>query len=98
MSEEVDPDEVYLNKERAKVTEKGAIPLPVMRYSDDDAKEISTLKADLDAYIDQYLAQVATGELDLESSWEEYVTTINNMGGAQLSEIYQRAYTEAMAK
>ncbi|MHA9736852.1 type 2 periplasmic-binding domain-containing protein [Robinsoniella peoriensis] len=98
MSEEVDPDEVYLNKERAKVTEMGAIPLPVMRYSDDDAKEISTLKADLDAYIDQYLAQVATGELELESSWEEYVTTINNMGGAKLTEIYQKAYTEAMAE
>ena len=30
MSEKVDPDEVYLNGERAKVAAKGAVPLPMM--------------------------------------------------------------------
>ncbi|MBS5142141.1 MAG: extracellular solute-binding protein [Firmicutes bacterium] len=96
MSVEVDPDEVYLNEQRAKAAELGAIPLPMMQYSDEDMKTISTLKTDLDAYIDQYLAQVATGELDLEESWEEYVATANAMGAEELTSIYQKTYSEAI--
>lgn len=96
MSVEVDPDEVYLNEQRAKAAELGAIPLPMMQYSDEDMKIISTLKTDLDAYIDQYLAQVATGELDLEESWEEYVATANAMGAEELTSIYQKTYSEAI--
>ena len=98
MSAEVDPDEVYLNGERAKVAAKGRVPLPMMRYSDSDAKTIATLKTDIDAYIDQYVAQVATGELVLEDSWDEFVATVENMGGAQLAEIYKNAYNEAVGK
>lgn len=98
MSEKVDPDEVYLNGEKAKVAAKGAVPLPMMRYSDGDAKTISTIKPDIDAYIDQYVAQVATGELNLEDSWDEYVATVGNMGGGQLEEIYKNTYKEAIGK
>ena len=98
MSAEVDPDEVYLNGERAKVAAKGSVPLPMMRYSDSDAKTIAILKTDIDAYIDQYVAQVATGELVLEDSWDEFVATVENMGGAQLAEIYKNAYNEAVGK
>lgn len=95
MSAEVDPDEVYLNEQRAKAAALGVVPLPMMNYSDADMKTISTLKTDLDAYIDQYLAQVATGELNLEDSWEEYVATANAMGAEELTSIYQKAYSEA---
>ncbi len=68
----------------------------MMQYSDEDMKTISTLKTDLDAYIDQYLAQVATGEMDLEESWEEYVATANAMGAEELTSIYQKTYSEAI--
>lgn len=95
MSAEVDPDEVYLNEQRAKAAALGVVPLPMMNYSDADMKTISTLKTDLDAYIDQYLAQVATGELNLEDSWEEYVATANAMGAEELTSIYQKVYSEA---
>ena len=98
MSEKVDPDEVYLNGERAKVAAKGAVPLPMMYYSDADAKTISTIKPDIDAYIDQYVAQVATGELTLEDSWEEYVATVGNMGGNQLADIYKNTYNKSAGK
>ena len=78
---------------RAKAAELGAIPLPMMQYSDEDMKTISTLKTDLDAYIDQYLAQVATGELDLEESWEEYVATANAMGTGENLPVFTRKHT-----
>ena len=63
----------------------------MMRYSDGDAKTISTIKPDIDAYIDQYVAQVATGELNLEDSWDEYVATVGNMGGQSIFFSIQRS-------
>ena len=96
MSPEVDPNEVYLNSERQRIAEKGKVALPVMQYSDEDAMTIATLKTDIDSYIDQYLAQVATGALDLDKSWDDYKKTLDNMGAGQLTDIYQKAYKEGM--
>ena len=59
MSPEVDPDEVYLNEQRAKMATDGKVPLPVMNYSEEDGLTIATLTADINSYIDQYVAQVA---------------------------------------
>lgn len=98
MSAEVDPDEVYLNGQRAKMASDGVIPLPVMNYSEEDSLTIASLTTDINAYIDQYVAQVATGELTLEDSWEEYVATVENMGAGQLMEIYQATYDAAIAE
>lgn len=98
ISEAVDPDEAYLNKESAKVIAMGSIPLPVMLFSDEDTQTMATLKADLDVYIDQYLVQVATGELDLESSWDEYLSTMDAMGATQLADIYKASYEKAIAE
>lgn len=43
----------------------GKVPLPVMNYSEEDGLTIATLTADINSYIDQYVAQVATGDLTL---------------------------------
>ena len=92
MSPEVDPDEVYLNEQRAKMATDGKVPLPVMNYSEEDGLTIATLTADINSYIDQYVAQVATGDLTLDDSWDEYVGTLESMGAGQLMDIYQAAY------
>jgi putative aldouronate transport system substrate-binding protein len=96
MSANGDPDEVYLNGERQKVAQKGAIPLPMMNYSESVNKEIATLKTTIDDYIDQYTAQVVTGELDLDSSWDTYLSTMNAMGAERLEELYKEVYAEAI--
>lgn len=95
MSPDTDPNEVYLNEERARIAEKGT-SLPVMQYSDEDMSTISTLKTDIDSYVDQYVAQVATGALDLEKSWKDYTITLDDMGAGQLNDIYQKAYEEGL--
>ena len=75
--------------------EYGKIPLPAMSYSTEETETIAALKADLDTYVNQYGAQVITGALDLDESWEEYVSTMDAMGASELFEIYQRAYDDA---
>ncbi|HIV28343.1 MAG TPA: extracellular solute-binding protein [Candidatus Ornithocaccomicrobium faecavium] len=98
MSPEVDPDEVYLNGERAKVVAMGVVPLPMMNYTEEENEEIATIKTDVDAYIGQYVAQVVTGAMSLEDSWDSYVSTMNNMGAERLAEIYQDVYARAIAE
>lgn len=92
-----DPDESYLITQRSKLVDHGAVPLPAMNYSEGDSQMIASLKADLDTYINQYGAQVITGELDLESSWQEYIETMNAMGAEELTDIYRTAYEKATA-
>lgn len=97
MSANVDPEEVYLNSEKFRVAENGIVPLPQLNFSDDDAKTIATIKTDVDTYIQQYVAQVATGETTLDESWNTYIETMDAMGAQELTDIYQNAYKEAMS-
>jgi putative aldouronate transport system substrate-binding protein len=87
-----DPDEKYLNEERSRITAMGAQPFPNLRISDADAATIATIRADIDTYIDQYIAKVAVGELDLEGSWDEYCKTLDKMGLSQMMSIYSNAF------
>lgn len=95
MSSSTDPDEAYMASELTKLTANGVVPLPMMNYSDGQTKEIASLKTDIDAYIQQYTAQVAIGELDLDSSWDGYIETMNKMGAEKLEEIYKTVYEAA---
>ena len=87
-----DPDEKYLNDERARVCALGAEPFPLLRIADKDTTSIATIKADTDVYITQYIAQVATGALDLDASWDEYIATLKQMGAEEMAQIYKDAY------
>ena len=73
----------------------GKVTLPAMSYTAEETETIASLKADLDSYINQYGAQVITGALDLDDSWENYVSTMNTMGASELFEIYQNAFNAA---
>ncbi len=90
-----DPDESYLISQRSKMLDYGKITLPAMTYSVEETETIATVKADIDSYIDQYGAQVITGEKDLDDSWDEYVSQMNTMGASELFGIYKRAFDNA---
>lgn len=90
-----DPDESYLIGQRGKMLEWGKLPLPAMSYTAEETETIASLKADLDSYVNQYGAQVITGELDLDASWDDYKSTMETMGAAELYDIYLKAFQEA---
>lgn len=89
------PDEGYLIEQRSKMLEWGKVTLPAMAYTAEETETIAALRADLDTYVNQYGAQVITGAIDLDESWEDYVSTMDAMGASELFEIYQRAYDNA---
>lgn len=70
---------------------------PVLTFTEDETSEIATIAADLDPYIKQYQAQVITGELDLEDSWQSYLDTMEKMKLSRLVEIVTNAHNAALS-
>ena len=96
MSPEVDADEVYLNNERQRIAGLGKVPLPMMAYTEEDNAQIATFRADIDGYINQFIAQVCTGEVNLESGWDTYLETMEAMGASALAELHEKTYNAAV--
>ena len=87
-----DENEGFLNDEKARLLEYCAQPFPKLKYSTEDQKLVSTVTADILPYIQEYTAKCVTGTFSVDESWEEYLTTLNNMGLEDLMSIYQKAY------
>lgn len=93
-----DSEEVFIASQRNRMVSMGADPFPVLKLSGDDNKIVASVAANLDPYVAQYMVKVITGETDLESSWEEYLETLNKMGLPVLMRVYSDAYQAAIEK
>ena len=91
------PDESFLWKQR-RVAIDSSNPLPVLTWTDAESKERSTYLADIQPYVDQYRAAVATGDQDLDTTWDEYINTLNQMQLKRLVEIDQAAYDRFLSR
>lgn len=94
MSTQVDPDEVYMNVEKAKVAALGAHP-PYLVFTDEENAQLATIEPDVNGYLNEYFAQVVTGAVSLEESWQGYIDTLKQMGLDTMVSIYQAAYERA---
>lgn len=90
-----DVNEVKIYNERAAAVANGAKPFPSLKFSESDNKTIASVCADINPYVSQYMAQVVTGHLDLDKSWQDYVNKLDAMGLPQLMDIYTKAYNAA---
>ncbi|MBQ7976750.1 MAG: extracellular solute-binding protein [Clostridia bacterium] len=88
--------EVEVNKQRVWLTENYGkylrVPTPDAYLDPALQKEVAAIAVDSDQYVKQYIAQVITGEVDLESSWAEYEATCKRMNIDRMVEIYQEAF------
>lgn len=69
---------------------------PKLIFTTEENETIATISADCTAYWKQYASQVITGELELESTWDEYIAKMNEMGLEELIEIYNEALDRAL--
>ena len=60
--------------------------------SADDQDEYADLWTDLEKYISQMHGKFITGQEDLETGWDSYLSRLNQMGLEEVLEIYQNAY------
>ena len=53
---------------------------PTLTLTDEEIEENSDVNADVDSYRLTYRAEVITGKKDLDSTWDEYIDTLYDMG------------------
>ncbi len=60
-------------------------------FDENTAKEVDTLRQDIDTYYTESSAKFITGSISFDK-WDEYVSTMESMNIDQLEKIYQEAY------
>ena len=71
--------------------------LPALIFTEEENETLGILSADITPYVDNYVAQVISGQLSLEESWDDYMKTLEEMRVDELQAIYQAAYARATA-
>ncbi len=54
--------------------------LDELSMTTEEAEQFNALSVDIDTYVSEMRLRFITGEADLESGWDEYVSSIENMG------------------
>ncbi len=88
--------ERYLNEQKkGKMGDKSVKSLPTIYFERADQKQLSTYTADINAYVNQSIAQFVTGAKDIDSTWPDYLNTLKKMGVENMIKIVQKGYDQA---
>ena len=66
--------------------------LPTLSLTQEESVERAAIMTDIETYAKENSTQFITGVLDIETGWDEYVSTIQGMNLARAIEITQAAY------
>lgn len=83
-------DEAY--KEVAKIR------YPVLYFSEEQNREVSAISADLAVYVENMHARFIIGDVDLDSGWDSYCKTVNDIGAGRFVELYQDVFDKRNQK
>lgn len=64
---------------------------PAPMFEEDVSKEVRDIRGDLDTYTRESRAKFITGDLSFDS-WDQYVSTVKDIGLDKLEKYYQEAY------
>lgn len=73
-------------------------PWPTYKLSEEETEDAAIIDANVDAYWRQYRADVVTGKVDLDSTWDDFVAKMNEMGLEDLVQIHNDAYSRYLGK
>lgn len=66
--------------------------MPVIRFTDEELNELSTISTDLNNYVEEMKAKWITGASDIEKDWEDYKSRLKEMNVERYVQIYQEGY------
>ncbi|MCP4406050.1 MAG: extracellular solute-binding protein [bacterium] len=72
--------------------------IPPMTFTEDQSMELAEMGTTIQNYIREMLARFVTGDVDIETGWDEYVATLDSMGLSRYIEIHQEAYNTMWAE
>ena len=65
---------------------------PDVKPTQEETDELNLIEPDFEKYVEESLTRFITGEMDIETEWDNYVETVKRMGYDRLLEIYQQQY------
>lgn len=94
-----EPLNVHVNKELYEegygVTTIGVI-MPTLVHAEDVVDERNALYTDIDSYVKNYVAECVTGVIEIDATWNDFQSTLKQMGVERLVEIYNQSYQAAI--
>ncbi len=69
-----------------------------MTFTMEETENLGSIQGDISTYVEEYTALVVTGQQDLDSTWEEYISNIEDMGLQECIDIYQAAYDRFISR
>lgn len=67
-------------------------PVDYMKFNDDEQYVLDNKLADINTYYEKMAGQFVTGVVDIETGWDEYCKTLEEMGINDIIEVYQASY------
>lgn len=68
-----------------------ALPVPLINFTSDESKELSTLQVDISKIVDENKARWTTNQSDIDKDWETYVQSLKKVGLDQYLELHNAA-------
>ena len=84
-------DEFVKKETENKITKYAETPFPLVYLTKEQQDQVSTVRTDLQTYVEQMEAKFITGVEPLDN-WDKFVSTINSMGVDDYVKVYQEAY------
>ncbi len=69
--------------------------LPPLYFSEDQAQFVAEVTPTIEAFVDETFARGATGQIDIEAEWENYLAQLEAMGLPQFVQAHQEVYDAA---
>jgi len=87
-----------LTKERyAPYAPEQPMNLPPMYFTVEQANEVATILPQLETYVNETFAQAVTGQLDIESEWDNYLANLEAIGLSTFVDLHQQVLDETNA-
>ena len=67
-------------------------PVNYMKFNDDEQYVLDNKLADINTYYEKMAGQFVTGVVDIETGWDEYCATLEEMGINDIIKVYQASY------
>lgn len=77
---------------------ENGVVMPPLVFTEEENEELSILQTDIMSYVGNYEAEVISGIVSLEDTWQEFQNNLKAMNVDKLVEIYTAAYERACAK
>lgn len=79
---------------RDRVRQYSKEPFPMVYFTDEQQKRISTITTDINSYLEQTIVKYIMGQININENWTEFTNKIKSLGGDELVKIHQEKYNE----